>query len=111
MHSEPEVFLTFSLIESLHNKFNNPFMADICCGLSKFQVSVSEDEISRLLLPDCDHFSFSTRYIAFFHFYDVSRILELFGVDKKEGLRELGIYALIQGHHPRIQGNTAPAGG
>lgn len=46
MHLEPEIFLIFSLIESLHNKFNSPLMADICCGLSMFQVSISDNEVS-----------------------------------------------------------------
>lgn len=45
MHLEPENFL-ISLIENLYNKFNSPLMADIYCGLSKFQVSISDNEVS-----------------------------------------------------------------
>lgn len=46
MHLEPEIFLIFLLTESLRNKFNNTLMAYICCGLSKFQVSISDNEVS-----------------------------------------------------------------
>lgn len=81
--------------------------------LAFIQVSVSDDEINHLLkyLPDCNHVSFFARQVAFFHSFDISRILEPFRVDKKEGLRNSGIYFIIQRKHPSIKGNPAPAGG
>ena len=64
---------------------------------------------SMSMLPYSNHFPLDDSGVQLFHSADVTRPLELLRVYEEDGLLHSGVDLIIQGKHPRIQSNSAPA--